>query len=72
VTPPEAEAPTLRIINADATPEEVAALVAVFSSLGGSAPAKPAPRSTWAARQRRTRPALRSGPGAWRASGLPR
>ncbi len=33
----EQPAPILRVINADATPEEVAALVAVFSALGSAA-----------------------------------
>ena len=63
--------PELTIVNADATPEEVAAIVAVLSSLQ-TAPPAPKPRSLWAARQRRTRAALRPGPGAWRASALPR
>jgi len=76
VTPPEAEPaetrPRLEIVNADATPEEIAAIVAVLSSLGTAEQPKPKPRSLWAARQRRTRAALRPGPGAWRASGLPR
>jgi hypothetical protein len=61
----------LRIVNPDATPEEIAAIVAVLSSLTATEP-PPTPRSTWAAYGRRTRPALRPGPGAWRASGLPR
>ena len=64
--------PELRIVNADATAEEVAAIVAVFSSLGTTAPAKPKPRSTWSSYARRVRPPLHQGPGAWRASGLPR
>ncbi|TIC86726.1 acyl-CoA carboxylase subunit epsilon [Nocardioides sp. GY 10113] len=67
--------PVLRVVNPDATPEEIAALVAVFASLGG-APEQPAPpRSLWAspARQvRRTAGAgVAAGRGAWRASGLP-
>jgi hypothetical protein len=68
---PEA-APLLRVVNADATPEEVAAIVAVFSALGGGSTPEPKRRSLWASRQRRTRAALRPGPGAWRASALPR
>ncbi|MDT9592705.1 acyl-CoA carboxylase subunit epsilon [Nocardioides zeae] len=65
--------PLLRIVDADATPEEVAAIVAVFSALagGGEAPA-PAPRSVWAAPGARVRRGLDHGRGAWRASGLPR
>jgi hypothetical protein len=62
--------PLLRVVNADATDEEIAALVAVFSSLGGATPAKE-PTSLWAANSRKMRRSLRRGPGAWRASGLP-
>jgi hypothetical protein len=73
---PEPQAPVLRIITPDTTPEEVAAIVAVFSALGGGAPEPEAPRSTWAspARAARSTPgrALHAGKGAWRASGLPR
>jgi hypothetical protein len=69
---PAIEAPRLTIVNPDATPEEIAALTAVFAALGSATQPPEPPRSTWAARQRRTRPALRPGPGAWRASGLPR
>jgi hypothetical protein len=64
--------PTLRIINADATPEEVAALIAVFASLGAPAPAPKKPVPAWSANFRRLRPAHPHGPGGWRASGLPR
>jgi hypothetical protein len=65
-------APRLKIINPDATDEEIAAITAVIAAMGSAAPAPEKPRSTWAAYGRRTRPALRPGPGAWRASGLPR
>ncbi|TYL52019.1 acyl-CoA carboxylase subunit epsilon [Nocardioides sp. BGMRC 2183] len=68
--------PVLRVVNPDATPEEIAALVAVFSTLGGGEPAPQPPRSQWAApsRQHRQVPGrgLPHGRGAWRASGLPR
>nr|WP_300050461.1 acyl-CoA carboxylase subunit epsilon [uncultured Nocardioides sp.] len=74
MTPEQQEqAPVLRIVNADATPEEVAALVAVFSALGsggGGAPERP--RSSWSSPARGVRRTHRQGPGAWRASGLPR
>jgi hypothetical protein len=64
--------PLLQIVKGDPTPEEVAALVAVIASL--SAPAAPASRpvSTWADPRRGVRTTHRHGPGAWRASGLPR
>ena len=66
-------APILRVINPDATPEEVAALVAVLSALGSAnedAPKKP--RSAWSNPARGVRQTHRNGVGAWRASGLPR
>nr|WP_174267557.1 acyl-CoA carboxylase epsilon subunit [Nocardioides zeae] len=63
----------LRVVNGDATPEEVAAVVAVLAALGGGAPA-PAPRRTpeWSAPRRALRGPHHAAPGAWRASGLPR
>ena len=64
--------PLLRVVNPDATAEEVAALVAVFAALGsagGEAPAKPRP--SWNLPARGVRQTHRFGPGAWRASGLP-
>ena len=66
VTEPQ---PILRIVNPDATPEEVAALVAVFASLGAPAPTVPRARSVWARPQ--LHPTIHHGQGAWRASGLP-
>lgn len=69
----ERTAPVLRIVNADATPEEVAALVAVFSALGsGGGEAQKRPRSSWSNPARGVRRTHRHGPDAWRASGLPR
>jgi sarcosine oxidase gamma subunit len=62
----------LRVVRGDATPEEVAALVAVIASMGGGEPATPKPRSTWSHPARGVRSVHRHGPGAWRASGLPR
>ena len=67
------QAPLLKVVNADATPEEIAALVAVFSALGRRART---PRSARGPRGA-TRPAAvrrptAHGVGAWRASGLPR
>lgn len=67
------EQPLLKVINPDATPEEVAALVAVFSALGsagGEPPRKPRP--SWNLPARGVRTTHRHGEGAWRASGLPR
>ena len=69
---PTPERPVLRVVNGDATPEEVAALVAVFASLGGGSDSKPKPRSDWAHPGRMHRVTHRAGVGGWRSSGLPR
>ncbi|MEU8309000.1 acyl-CoA carboxylase subunit epsilon [Actinomadura sp. NPDC048955] len=74
--------PFLRIVRGDPGPEEVAALVAVLTARAGAAAAArdgaaPPPPSRWADRSRLVRTTLAGaprprGPGAWRASGLPR
>jgi hypothetical protein len=65
--------PVLRVVRGDATEEEIAALVALIASMSGDEPApKRKPRSSWADPARRMRTTLPHGPGAWRASGLPR
>lgn len=70
-TTDERARPVLRVVSPDATPEEVAALVAVLSSLGGGEAPRPRPRPQWNAPHRGTRRPLASGPGGWRASALP-
>ena len=70
---PVPDSPVLRVVNPDATPQEIAALVAVFAALDNGA--TPAPRrapSQWASPERTVRQAFGHGLGAWRASGLPR
>jgi hypothetical protein len=65
--------PLLTVVNADATPEEIAALVAVFSALGsGGGDAPKRPRPAWSNPARSVRRTHHHGEGAWRASGLPR
>lgn len=68
----ETSAQAVEIVG-DATPEQVAALVAVLSGLGGGEE-EPAPASTsrWASRERLVRHDVHAGPGGWRASALPR
>ena len=67
------ETPLLRIVNADATPEEIAALVAVFSVLGSRTSGDAVRRtSEWSRPARRVRTPVAHGPGGWRASSLPR
>ncbi len=66
----DATRPVLRVVRGSATPEELAAVVALLSARGGS-PEAPAPDvpSRWARPQ--LRGPLTAGPGAWVASGLP-
>lgn len=62
----------LKLVRGDATPEEVAALLAVLSAASGGVEA-PAPRHTsqWASPERAVRRPLTPGRGAWRASAWP-
>ena len=60
----------LRIVRGDATPEELAAVVALLSRTGGGAvEEEPEQPSLWARPQLRA-PLPPPGPGAWVASGL--
>ena len=73
-TPNQARTTPLLQLPQHATPEEIAALGAVFAARG-SAPAEPAaPRRTpeWQANHRKLRRTFPHGPGCWRASALPR
>jgi len=72
VSEQQPQQPLLRVVNSDATPEEVAALVAVFASLGGDEPAPPRRTPEWSAHHRKVRATLPHGPGGWRSSGMPR
>ena len=69
---PAEQPPLLRVITPDATPEEIAALVAVFASLGSGEAAAPRPTPEWSAHHRKVRATYPHGPGGWRSSGLPR
>ncbi|MBM6546955.1 acyl-CoA carboxylase subunit epsilon [Janibacter sp. YIM B02568] len=72
--PAEADAPATQAIEiiGDATPEQVAALVAVLSGIGGGEEPAPASTSRWASRERLVRREVHPGPDGWRASALPR
>jgi acyl-CoA carboxylase epsilon subunit len=60
------------VVRGDATPEEIAALVAVLLSRPGDEEVPPVPGpSAWADRSGRLRRPLHPGPGAWRRSALP-
>ena len=69
---PTQERPLLRVVKGDATPEEVAALVAVFAARRTPAPPARKPAPAWAAHHRSVRRTLPHGPGGWRSSALPR
>ncbi len=66
------EPPLLRIVTPSTTPEEVAAIVAVFSAMsaGGDRPRRR--RTEWNSPYRQVRPFYSHGPGGWRSSGLPK
>jgi acyl-CoA carboxylase epsilon subunit len=67
------EPPLLRVVKGDPTPEELAALVAVVGARRGAAAAPPPqPRPVWGHPAAAMRRPHRAGPGAWRASALPR
>lgn len=69
---PRPERPSLRITGG-ATPEEVAAVVAVLAAAQGAHDGmRSRRRSLWNSRARAARPRLSPGPGAWRGSALPR
>jgi hypothetical protein len=70
---PAPDRPPLRLVRGDATPEEVAALLAVLTAASAGQGGEPAPRHTsqWASRERAVRRPLHPGPGAWRASAWP-
>lgn len=64
--------PRIEVLG-DASPEQVAALVAVLSGLGGGEEEEPAgPPSRWASRERLVRTPVHPSRGGWRASALPR
>ena len=66
--------PVLRVIRGDATPEEIAAVVAALLSRSAASDAPPPARpasSAWADRSRLLRRPAHPGPGAWRRSALP-
>jgi Acyl-CoA carboxylase epsilon subunit len=66
--------PALRVVRGQPTAAELAALVVVLERLASMAtPAsRPPQASEWTARSRMLRQPVAAGPGAWRASGLPR
>jgi hypothetical protein len=72
-TPAEQTGRPLVAIKGDASPEEIAALVAVVQAMAAavSAGAPRRPRSVWAEPSRRMRRPHHAGPGGWQRSALP-
>jgi len=68
--------PLLSVVRGRPTAVELAAVVVVLAARAGRAGQGAAsqwpPRREWSARERMMRPPLTAGPGAWRASALPR
>ncbi len=63
--------PLLRVVSGSPTPDELAVVVAVLATRPHAAAETPQ-FSLWARKSRQTRPSLRPGFGAWRASAMPR
>ncbi|WP_374927792.1 acyl-CoA carboxylase epsilon subunit [Kytococcus sedentarius] len=59
-------------VRGDATPDELAALTLVLCALGGGETTTAAPVGGWGGAGTGVRRTPASGPGAWRASALPR
>jgi hypothetical protein len=69
--PEEPQRPLLQIVRGDATPEEVAALVAVLTARASAAVEPPKPRqSPWTYRRAQLSKPVFVGAGEWRRSGL--
>jgi acyl-CoA carboxylase epsilon subunit len=64
--------PTFSIVDKHATPEEIAAIVAIFSALHTPAAPPPRPAPEWSQHHRKLRRTPPHGPGGWRSSALPR
>jgi hypothetical protein len=71
--------PALAVVAGQPTAEELAAVIITLTALSarateaaGSAAPNAAPRSAWSASSQLMRDPVTAGPGAWRASALPR
>lgn len=68
----DVKAPLLTVVAGSPTPEELAVVIAVVATRGVRIAESTPNFSLWARKSRMTRPALRPGFGAWRASMMPR
>jgi hypothetical protein len=76
-SPPYAQArPLLSVLRGEPTADDLAAVTVVLAAISRRAAQQTAsrrrPGSAWSASERMFRPHVFAGPGAWRASGLPR
>ncbi|MEI7631435.1 MAG: acyl-CoA carboxylase subunit epsilon [Actinomycetes bacterium] len=62
----------IRIVAGMPTDEEIGVIVAVLAARSAARPTNIQPASLWASKARLTRPPISAGPGAWRASAMPR
>jgi len=70
---PDQRRPALHVVSGEASAEELAALVtALTARIGPEGTGGAEAASPWADRSRYLRTTLPHGPGAWRASALPR
>lgn len=61
----------LHVVRGDASPEDIASLLAVFGAIQGNAQtSEPAAVHAWNSRAATMRNFPAPGPGAWRASGM--
>jgi hypothetical protein len=78
---PGSQVPYLRVVHGDASPEEIAGLVAVLAAVAAArsqaaaaaerAAARASARPNWNARARMLRTPVHPAPGGWRRSALP-
>ena len=69
----EALRPALRVVSGNPTDDELAVVIAVVSARASARPAPITPTlNLWTRKSRNVRPPLHHGPGAWRASMMPR
>ncbi len=62
----------IRFVSGSPTEDEIAVIITVLAARAAAQRADTPPLSLWADKARLNRPALAAGPGAWRASAMPR
>ncbi|MSO27755.1 MAG: acyl-CoA carboxylase subunit epsilon [Candidatus Nanopelagicales bacterium] len=62
----------MRIVGGSPTADEIGVIVTLLAARSKAQRSSTPPVSLWANKARLTRPSLSAGPGAWRASAMPR